>query len=247
MMRRVMGHPLTNPKWVLPEGGTSGRLTREAVVRRVHENLGRAGVSAWNELTGDRWRELFSADDGAELAATIFAQFEHSEGRKYFAGCEVALHEAPERYVLRSSLRLAVSPSEFADGVIGDGDNVFTGQDVTGTAFVVRGVSEVDRLMSEGVPAGTIGVIDDAGGTLTAPILPDFDGVICLAGTVRSHLAIVAREFGVPTLMGTRVTRPLRTGERITVAYSAPAQNVEAYFGEDLEPRAEIRPAGDGG
>jgi signal transduction protein with GAF and PtsI domain len=101
--------------------------------------------------------------------------------------------------------------------------------------------------MTDGVPPGTIGVIDDAGGTLTAPILADFDGVVCLAGTVRSHLAIIAREFGVPTLMAARLLRPLRTGERITVAYSAPAQNVEAYFGEDLEPRAEIRPAEGGG
>jgi len=126
---------------------------------------------------------------------------------------------------------------------LGDGDNVFAADDVTGTVFVVREVSEVDRLMSDGVPEGTIAVIDDAGGTLTAPILPDFDAVVCLAGSVRSHLAIIAREFGVPTLMAARLTRPLETGERITVAYSAAAQSVEAYFGEDLVARAEIRPA----
>jgi len=238
-----MRHPLGRPKWALPEDGTSAAITRAAVMARVQENLDRAGAASWTELSGDRWREVFSAQDAAELAATVFERFRLEEGRKYFAGCEVALHEAPERYTLRSDLQLWVEPSQFAPGVIGDGDNVFATDDVTGTVFVVREVSQVDRLMSEGVPPGTIAVIDDAGGTLTAPILADFDAVVCLAGSVRSHLAIVAREFGVPTLMGARLMRPLETGERITVAYSAAAQSVEAYFGEDLVPRAEIRPA----
>jgi phosphohistidine swiveling domain-containing protein len=239
-----MRHPLARPKWALPEDGTSAAITRAAVMARVQENIGRAGAASWTDLSGDRWREVFSPQDAAELAATIFERFRLDEGRKYFAGCEVALREAPERYTLRSELALSVERSEFAPGVIGDGDNVFAADDITGTVLVVREVSQVDRLMSAGVPPGTIAVIDDAGGTLTAPILADFDAVVCLAGSVRSHLAIIAREFGVPTLMAARLTRPLETGERITVAYSAAAQSVEAYFGEDLVPRAEIRPAG---
>jgi phosphohistidine swiveling domain-containing protein len=106
--------------------------------------------------------------------------------------------------------------------------------------LVVREVGEVDRLMREGVPEGTIGVIDDAGGTMTAPILEEFEGVLCLAGTVRSHLAIISREFGVPVLMGVRMARPLKTGERIRVQYSAEAQNVDAYFGDEVKPRAVV-------
>jgi phosphohistidine swiveling domain-containing protein len=241
-----MQHPMSNPKWVLPEPGAAGRLTREAVLQRLQDNLEHMGAESWTDVTGDRWRELFSAQDGAELARTIFEQFQREEGRKYFAGCEIALQEAPDRYVMRSTMEPAAAASEFAEGVIGDGDNVFTAEDLTGTVFLVREVSEVHRLMTDGVPAGTIAVIDDAGGTMTAPILPEFDAVLCLAGTVRSHLAIIAREFGVPTLMGVRLARPLRTGERISVTFSARAQNVEAYFGEDLEPRAEIRSADDG-
>jgi phosphohistidine swiveling domain-containing protein len=239
----VTGHPLAHPKWTLPEVGTSGRLTREATIRRVEENLQRAGVTSWTELGGDRWEEVFSAHDGEELAREIFQQFEHDEGRRYFAGCEAALRDAPERYVLRSDAQLSMPAPEFARGVIGDGDNVFESEDIAGTVMVVRHVSEVAELMMEGVPDGTIGVIDDAGGTMTAPVLADFAGVLCLAGSVRSHLAIIAREFGVPTLMGVRLSRALASGERITVAYSAPAQSVDAYFGEDFKPRAEIRPA----
>jgi phosphohistidine swiveling domain-containing protein len=211
-------------------------------MRRIQENLDRLGVRSWSEVPSERWREVFSAQDGADLAGSIFEQFQREEHRKYFAGCEAALHDAPERYVLRSELQLAVPESEFADGVIGDGDNVFEHDDVTGTVMVIRHVSDVAELMSRGVPDATIAVIDDAGGTMTAPILPDFVAAICLAGSVRSHLAIIAREFGVPILMGARLSRPLRAGERITVAYSAPAQSVETYFSEDFKPRAEIRP-----
>ena len=96
--------------------------------------------------------------------------------------------------------------------------------------------------MREGVPEGTIGLIDDAGGTMTAPILEEFEGVICLAGTVRSHLAIISREFGVPTLMGLRLRAPAR--ERRAgpgPVLGGGAQNVDAYFGGEIKPRAEVR------
>lgn len=213
------------------------------MLRRVEENLDRAGVSSWSALAGDRWAEAFSAADGEELARSIFQQFQHAERRRYFAGCEAALRDAPERYILRSDTERSAPAPAFAGRVIGDGDNVFEYEDVTGTVMVVRHVSDVSELMTMGVPDETIGVIDDAGGTMTAPILPEFAGVLCLAGSVRSHLAIIAREFGVPVLMGVRLSRPLHDGERITVSYSAAAQSVEAYFGEDFKPRAEIRPA----
>ncbi len=115
------------------------------------------------------------------------------------------------------------SVADLPEGAIADGDNAFRADDLEGTVLVIREVKEVDRLMREGVPEGTIGVIDDAGGTMTAPILEEFEGVLCLAGTVRSHLAIISREFGVPVLMDVRMARTLKTGERVRVQYSAEA------------------------
>ena len=102
---------------------------------------------------------------------------------------------------------------------------------------MVRQVAEVDRLMREGVPPGSIGLIDDAGGTMTAPILPEFEAVLCRAGTVRSHLAIISREYGVPALMGVQLRRELKTGERVRVSYSAAAQTMEAYHGGEVAPQ----------
>lgn len=236
-----MKHPTANPKWTLPEGTPLARMTREAVFDRIEANADKLGDAEWKDVVSDRWQELFSKEDGDQLAADVFKRFKEEEGRPFYAGCEIAVIEHPDLYVSRSEEATILSPDDFPEGVIGDGDNAFQAEDVTGTILVVREVSEVDRLINEGVPEGTIGVIDDAGGTMTAPILPDFESVICLAGTVRSHLAIIAREFGVPTLMDVRLARHLKDGETVTVSYSTPAQNVEAYFGEDLNARAEIR------
>jgi phosphohistidine swiveling domain-containing protein len=237
-----MNNPVANPKWTLPESSTLSRLTREALFATVNRNLARLGDDvAWADVVSSRPLDLLSAEDADKIAASVFDQFQQIEGRKLFAGCEVALREQPDMYVLRSEAQVLEERTDWPDGVVGDGDNAFQTDDVEGTVLVVRAVSEVDRLMREGVPEGTIGVIDDAGGTMTAPILEEFEGVICLAGTVRSHLAIISREFGVPALMGARLKRPLENGERVRVQYSVTAQNVDAYFGDEVNPRAEVR------
>lgn len=54
---------------------------------------------------------------------------------------------------------------------------------------MVSTIEQVMEFLTDGIPPGTIAVIDDSGGTLTAPIIEGFAGVICLGGTVRSHLA----------------------------------------------------------
>ena len=236
-----MSNPMANPKWTLPESSTLSRLTREALFRTVAANLEKLGPDvSWADVSGPRTLELLSQEDGKRIAEEVFEQFQMIEGRKLFAGCEVALKERPDLYVLRSDAEVLEPRTDWPEGVVADGDNAFQHEDVEGEILVVREVSEVDRLMREGVPEGIIGVIDDAGGTMTAPILEEFEGVICLAGTVRSHLAIIAREFGVPVLMGSRAKRPLRTGERVKVRYSVQAQNVDAYFGDAINPRAEV-------
>lgn len=235
-------NPLADPKWTLPEGTLLAKMMREAVFAAVQKNLDALGDDAeWSELVNDPAMPLLTAEDCRRIADHVTAEFQQIEGRKLYAGCEIAVKEFPDLYVLRSEVETLEPREDWPEGVLGDGDNAFRlDSDVEGEVMVVREVAEVDRLMREGVPEGTIAVIDDAGGTMTAPILEDFEGVLCLAGTVRSHLAIIAREMGVPTLMGVRLRRPLRSGERVRVQYSAKGQNVDAYFGGEVEARAEI-------
>ncbi len=237
-----MKYSLGNPKWRQPEdtaGGVLAAMTRETVesffISRAED-----ADEPWSALVNRKWESLLSVDEGKSLADEIFGKLQKSEGRKFYAGSEVAVADRPDIYILRSNVEVHVDPSEFDEGAIGDGDNVFQAEDVTGQVHVLRSVADVDRLLRDGVPDGAIGIIDDSGGTLTAPILPDFAGIICLAGTVRSHLGILAREFGVPTLMAARLVRPLENGEHVTVKYSAEPQDVNAYFDEDGHRRAPI-------
>lgn len=239
-----MEHPLTNPKYAQPEPDRLVQLTREAVVARIQANLDGLGDRTWAEVLSTTPGAILSADDVTDLAESIFEAFSSEHGRRYYAGCEIAALQHPRRYMLRSEDRVLVDGSELPPDAIGDGDNVFLAEDVTGTVLLIDEVSEVERLIEDGVPEGAIGVIDDAGGTMSAPILADFDAVLCLAGSVRSHLAIIAREFAVPTLMGVRLSEPLTSGDIITVQYSVAAQDTDALFSEDLQPRAVIRRAG---
>jgi phosphohistidine swiveling domain-containing protein len=237
-------HPLADPKWTLPEVSPLSALTRRRVMETIQRNLAGMGDVAWSDVVSDRTMDLFSAEDGARVARQVAEEFMAESGRKLLAGAEIAVREQPDLYILRSDWMAAQDSLEgLADleaDALGLGDNVFATDDVEGEIIVIRQVGEVDRLMREGVPEGAIGLIDDAGGTLTAPILPEFAAVLCRAGTVRSHLAIIAREYGVPTLMSVQLRRELVNGERVKVQYSAAAQGADAYHGGETAPRARI-------
>ena len=84
------------------------------------------------------------------------------------------------------------------------------------------------ELMRNGVPDHTIAIIDDSGGTLTAPVLERFAGVICAGGTVRSHLGILTREYGIPCLMNARISG-IYEGDTVEMECTAPARTAESY------------------
>lgn len=237
-------HPSAHPKWTLPESSSLSALTRRKVMATVQRNLAKMGDVKWSDVVNDATMDLLSPDDVARIAKEVEAEYTLEVGRKLLSGSEISVSEDPDRYMLRSvwlaSQDNAESLSDLEDDAVGLGDNVYSTEDVTGEVLVIRQVAEVDRLMREGVPEGTIGVIDDAGGTMTAPILPEFDAVLCRAGTVRSHLAIIAREYGVPTLMGVQLRRDLKDGERVRISYSAPPQTMDAYHGGEAAPKARI-------
>lgn len=111
----------------------------------------------------------------------------------------------------------------------GVGDNVVRHQrDVTGTARYIRSNERVLQYLTDGVPPGTIAVIDDSGGTLTAPIIDQFAGVICAGGTVRSHLGILSREYNIACLMNAKITG-IRDGDTVTIEATAEAKTAEDY------------------
>jgi signal transduction protein with GAF and PtsI domain len=107
--------------------------------------------------------------------------------------------------------------------VVGGGDNVFKANDVTGVARFISDVDRVMDMLTDGVPPDTVAIIDDSGGTLTAPILEKFTAVVCKGGSVRSHLGILTRGYQIPCLMNAQVAG-LAEGDRVQVEYSVPAK-----------------------
>ena len=118
-----------------------------------------------------------------------------------------------------------------ADGreLRGAGDNVVPHpHNLVGIARYVRTSDKVMQYLNAGVPADTIAIVDDSGGTLTAPILEKFTGVLCAGGTTRSHLAILTREYGIPCFMNVRLAG-IKDGQRIEVEVTARTKTGEEY------------------
>ena len=101
-------------------------------------------------------------------------------------------------------------------------------KNLIGTARYIRSSDRVLELLTNGVPDETVAIIDDSGGTLTAPILERFKGVICAGGTVRSHLGILTREYGIPCLMNAKISG-IREGDRVEIECTAASKTAEAY------------------
>ena len=82
----------------------------------------------------------------------------------------------------------------------------------TGIARVVRTLAESDR-----VGEGDILVCEMTTPAWT-PLFAGLAGIVADSGGPTSHCAIVARELGIPAVVGTRVgTRTIPDGARITI------------------------------
>jgi len=206
-----------------------------AAIRAIVAERFAASGKTWEEVVHDAASEL-SREDFEQVEADLLAT-----GYRFDASAVVSLKEAPDKY---KPLAVAVESGEthYDDEgrqIVGTGDNVFATSDVTGVARFISTVERVMEMLVEGVPERTIAVIDDSGGTLTAPILADFAGVICLGGTVRAHLGILSREHHVPCLMAAQIDG-LREGDEILVEYSKRAADAYADVQAAAEQRARV-------
>lgn len=219
-----MAEPTTvAPKWGVPETlplpGKYNAAIREHVAARA------AALDLnWSQEVFTRSEELFSAADAAAIEQAVL-----DTGYRFEFSATASLDSEPDKYRRPDAEAASFTDADGDDALHGRGDNVLsTSENTVGTVLRISRIEHVMELLTEGVPDGTIAVIDDSGGTLTAPILEGFHGVICLGGTVRSHLGILAREYGVPTLMNCRI-EGLDDGDRVELETTTEPPAADAY------------------
>ena len=155
---------------------------------------------------------LVGDDLGARAARGLQAR-----GRRRRGSAGLLVSNIPKR-----SSRAADADGREQRGI---GDNVVKyAKNLIGIARYIRSSDRVLELLTNGVPADTVAIIDDSGGTLTAPILEQFKGVICAGGTVRSHLGILTREYGIPCVMNAKISG-IKEGDRVEIECTARRQD----------------------
>ncbi|TYQ11757.1 UNVERIFIED_ORG: Signal transduction protein containing GAF and PtsI domains [Gordonia westfalica J30] len=213
------------PKWGAEETLPLPRRYNSAVRDIVAARAAQKNID-WTQDVFAKSDQLFDADDAAVIERTLL-----DEGYRFEFSAASSLESEPEKYRRPDAATTAfvAGEGESDEALAGRGDNVLTSKGNTiGTVLKVSRIEHVMELLGDGVPENTIAVIDDSGGTLTAPILEDFAGVICLGGTVRSHLGILAREYGIPTLMNCRI-EGLEDGDRVELETTTPPPAADAY------------------
>jgi hypothetical protein len=203
------------------------------LIRRKLDTIG----GDWSSFVFDKSYDLITAKDFEAIEKKVLAS-----GHRFDWSAMISVRERPDIYKPAKGLGEDVADFSFehpeavtapadADGreQRGVGDNVVKHpHNTTGIARYIRSSDRVLDLLSNVVPPETVAIIDDSGGTLTAPILEKFKAVICAGGTVRSHLGILTREYGIPCLMNAKISG-IREGDRVEIESTAAAKTAEAY------------------
>lgn len=213
-----------------------------AVKDLVRKRLHRSGLP-WNDFVADEAYDAITKADLEEIERRLLAS-----GYRFEPSAMSSASERPAAYKDSGlddenfSFEHAEAPTAPADAdgreLRGAGDNVVKrSANVSGIARHVRTLDKVLEYLSEGVPAETIAIVDDSGGTLTAPVLEKFKAVLCAGGTTRSHLAILTREYGIPCLMNARLSG-ISDGDKLEVEAAAKAKAADDYAaGVDVPAR----------
>jgi phosphohistidine swiveling domain-containing protein len=203
----------------------------------VRTKLAAAG-GHWESFVFGKSLDMFTADDFRSVEKMLL-----DAGHKFDWSAAISPRERPEIYKPAAGIGEddlatfsfehpeAITGSADADGreQRGQGDNVaMYAENCVGTARYIRSPTQVLKYLTDGVPKGTIAVIDDSGGTLTAPILEQFKGVICAGGSTRSHLGILTREYGVPCVMNAKISG-IRQGDTVAIECTAQPKTADDY------------------
>lgn len=101
----------------------------------------------------------------------------------------------------------------------GTGENLFAAGDIKGKAQWFRSPADV-LAADEDTLDELIAFVEKGGATFMSPIHADLAAVVCTAGTLESHLAIVSREVDVPCVMGVSLSVEIEDGDEVSLDLS---------------------------
>ncbi|AZP16987.1 pyruvate phosphate dikinase [Streptomyces aquilus] len=167
------------------------RWVQELQVRLVRAAGRRWGVGV-ERVALLRWRELAHALDGGALPRDL--------GERMPSAGSAPL---PDAFRLADGKVVA----EHEGGRDGDGGRGVSGGRAVGTAWDGTGARPADAVL-------VVRTLDPA----LAPLLPGLTGLVAQTGSPLSHLAALAREFGLPVVVGAAdAVRRFPPGSRLTV------------------------------
>ena len=104
---------------------------------------------------------------------------------------------------------------------IGTGTPTFAAATLEGEIVTCNDPAQVlDLLDAEERVPGLVLLIDEPGATFLSPLLlAGPRAVVCTAGTPKSHLGIVTREFDIPCVMGVELSVRPEDGRRVEIRF----------------------------
>lgn len=224
--------PIDSLQHITPPASPLVEAVLSLVQDRVRREFQASGLS-WEEFRFAHADKAIGIADFEAMEAAILAS-----GHRFDWSASISVAERPEVYKSAGgagtdeSFSHPDAPQGALEGgraLVGIGDNVVKYErDISGTARFIRTNDRVLAYLTDGVPPGTIAIIDDSGGTLTAPIIEQFAGVICAGGTVRSHLGILTREYNIPCFMNAKIAN-IADGDQLVLEATAEAKTTEDY------------------
>ena len=91
---------------------------------------------------------------------------------------------------------------------------------IEGLLREVNGPADVLQLSDEMRGPGFVSpviLVHEAGGTTLGPLLGSIRAVVSTKGTIGAHIALLAKEYGCPCVVGAEFDRALEDGEHVSV------------------------------
>ncbi|MBQ1001427.1 pyruvate phosphate dikinase [Streptomyces sp. RK62] len=219
------GTPSSGPASLPPREALRLRVrwVQELQVRLVREVAERLGIGPGRAALL-RWRELTAVLEGGALPADLPERVPPP-----------ATPPLPDAFRLTGDGQVVVERGTGGDG----GARGVSAGRALGTVWAGTGPRPADAVL-------VVRTLDPA----LAPLLPGLTGLVAQTGSALSHLAVLAREFGIPTVVGvTDAVRRFPPGSRIVVDGTAGdvlqgepiSQGNALRHGEDVREGENVR------